>query len=434
MKTRLLFLLLSLSLLTNAQQPVGALAIGDMVPDITFADVYNHGVDTLRLSDYRGKLVILDFWHTWCISCLQAFPKVDSLQLEYGDRIQFLAVSTLGLQETDDFFREFARVHRPEIPFITGDSLLSKLFPHQGLPFHVWITAEGRVLHLTGGAYLTREKLDLALAGKPTGIPAVPTRMTYLKTLLDTAYDAEIAFASYLVRWNSLKNFRIEKPTTPNEYTVSGDIQRMFQYLYRQLGGIGFDPFRTGRTRVITQTPERFAPPAGLTGERYIDWADRHLYFYQGRVPETDSTILFQHVKTDLERFFGMHSAVRDTVVECWTLVRIDSVDRLRTRGGDEEYTFYAENIRTPLLPPYRSLKNCPYGSFSSAITSLVERLTGRPCMDETGYVGNIDITFRGETLDRPSMDGLRQELEVYGLDLIPASKRLGVLVLLDIK
>jgi len=69
-----------LPLLSGAQAPpVKALSIGDTVPDITIANVYNYRSSTIRLSDLKGKLVILDFWSTWCTNlycCIPGIAKV----------------------------------------------------------------------------------------------------------------------------------------------------------------------------------------------------------------------------------------------------------------------------------------------------------------------------------------------------------------------
>ena len=53
---------------------------GQTLPDHVYQNVINYQADTLKLSDFKGKLVILDFWGTRCLSCITAFPKMDSLQ------------------------------------------------------------------------------------------------------------------------------------------------------------------------------------------------------------------------------------------------------------------------------------------------------------------------------------------------------------------
>ncbi|MGV3529800.1 MAG: TlpA family protein disulfide reductase [Flavisolibacter sp.] len=59
------------------------LNIGDACPDLKFANVYNHTGD-LQLSDYSGKLIILDFFATNCVSCIAGFPRLEELQVKFG--------------------------------------------------------------------------------------------------------------------------------------------------------------------------------------------------------------------------------------------------------------------------------------------------------------------------------------------------------------
>src|SRR5690606_15116000 len=87
-------------------------------------------------------------------------------------------------------------------------------------------------------------------------------------------------------------------------------------------------------------------------------------------------------------------------------------------------------NPRHPTLDSVRRLVNLPYSHFSSYITRMVERLTNMPCFDETGFSGNIDISFKGSSLDAPSMKKLQAELKNYGMSLRREHKRLAVLVL----
>src|SRR5690348_7254234 len=88
-----LAILLCFSLLTvAAQNDIRELRIGDKVPDIEFALV-NYPTQKARLSDFAGKLIILDFWATWCTGCLHNFPKMDSLQKEFKGKLQVILVN-----------------------------------------------------------------------------------------------------------------------------------------------------------------------------------------------------------------------------------------------------------------------------------------------------------------------------------------------------
>ena len=71
------------------------LSIGDSIPhDLVLSDVYNYPVSKIRLSDLKGKFIILDFWATWCGACIATFPKMHQLQARFGDNLQVILVNT----------------------------------------------------------------------------------------------------------------------------------------------------------------------------------------------------------------------------------------------------------------------------------------------------------------------------------------------------
>jgi thiol-disulfide isomerase/thioredoxin len=77
MRLRYTLMALICSCSLYAQQP---LSIGDPVPDVQLDKWVNHSPSMATLSGFKGKIVIIDFWATWCTACLHAFDKLDSLQ------------------------------------------------------------------------------------------------------------------------------------------------------------------------------------------------------------------------------------------------------------------------------------------------------------------------------------------------------------------
>jgi peroxiredoxin len=72
--------------------PVTALEAGDEAPDFALPSLTGDG--TVELSRYRGKLVYLDFWASWCAPCLTAIPEIERLRQELpADRFQVIAVN-----------------------------------------------------------------------------------------------------------------------------------------------------------------------------------------------------------------------------------------------------------------------------------------------------------------------------------------------------
>ncbi len=65
-----------------------ALKIGDTLPDLASFKLEGNLPASLK-----GKVVLLDFWASWCLPCAESFPVMDELQKKYGDRLVIIAVN-----------------------------------------------------------------------------------------------------------------------------------------------------------------------------------------------------------------------------------------------------------------------------------------------------------------------------------------------------
>ncbi|MBE6570543.1 MAG: TlpA family protein disulfide reductase [Ruminococcaceae bacterium] len=78
---------------------------GEEMPDFT---VYDREGNTVNLSDYVGKPVVLNFWATWCMPCKVEMPHFEKAYLEYGEDIHFLMVNmTDGYRDTESTVNAF---------------------------------------------------------------------------------------------------------------------------------------------------------------------------------------------------------------------------------------------------------------------------------------------------------------------------------------
>jgi len=65
-----------------------ALKVGDTLPELASFKLEGALPDALK-----GKIVIVDFWASWCLPCAKSFPVLDELQKKYGDKLVVLAVN-----------------------------------------------------------------------------------------------------------------------------------------------------------------------------------------------------------------------------------------------------------------------------------------------------------------------------------------------------
>src|SRR5208283_1948862 len=136
-------------------------ASGNLAPDFTVTDLEGR---KLTLSDYRGKVVLLDFWATWCTPCREEIPHFAEMQNQYVSQ----GFQVIGISMDDDAqqVREFYQQYRLNYPVALGDDTLADKFGGVfGLPINFVIDREGRIHSRHPGAtdvsVLDREVSDL---------------------------------------------------------------------------------------------------------------------------------------------------------------------------------------------------------------------------------------------------------------------------------
>ena len=101
---------------------------------------------TMNLSDFRGKVVLLNFWATWCAPCVLEMPSLDRLQAEMGsDKFMVLALSidSEGLEVVIPFFKKLGL--KSLAVFLDPKGKATKSFGLRGLPTSYIIDHRGRI-------------------------------------------------------------------------------------------------------------------------------------------------------------------------------------------------------------------------------------------------------------------------------------------------
>ena len=110
-------------------------------PDFTLPQLDGHD---LRLSSYRGKVVLLDFWATWCDPCREEIPHLVELQQRYGDSgLQIIGIS---MDDSSDPVRPFSQQFHMNYPVVMGTARTGALYGGiLGLPIAFLIGRDGRI-------------------------------------------------------------------------------------------------------------------------------------------------------------------------------------------------------------------------------------------------------------------------------------------------
>jgi len=112
-----------------------------VAPDFEARDLSGKSI---KLSDFRGKVVVIDFWATWCGPCVRGMPVSAAVTKEIGDRVVFLPVD-IDDRESADKVKSFAEKKGWTFPLYLGGRAVGAKYGVSGIPHTVIVAADGTV-------------------------------------------------------------------------------------------------------------------------------------------------------------------------------------------------------------------------------------------------------------------------------------------------
>lgn len=102
--------------------------------------------EDLKLSNFKGKYIFLDFWATWCDPCIKGIPHLEEIQKTFKDKVKIISIS----DEKESIIKSFLNDKKINYTIATDiNNKTNKLYPHDGIPFIVIIKPDLTIL----GAY-----------------------------------------------------------------------------------------------------------------------------------------------------------------------------------------------------------------------------------------------------------------------------------------
>lgn len=442
-----LLLLSQFGLMPCAAQ-MKALSIGDTVPNIMIENIVNYKTKTTSLAAFKGKLLILDFWATWCTPCIAAFPSMDSLQKKFKDKIQFLPVTYQDEKHVSDFLQKMRNVKHFLLASAVEDTVLQKLFPYATLPHYVWINDKGIVVAITGKAEITTENIRGMLSYKEPSLRLKRESFRAINTdsaifyenyiicnLSDSTYKTDRLkknnFFFHSIMTGSIPDVHGYMSFAPGRFSVVNcSVLLMLRNYYGIMKKYGRDIstfFAKGRTIMdIKDTMLTYRINGNKLSESHnaqamMDWGEKYAVCYELIVPDSTSEDRKNEIiKQDFDRYLGdiyqITFGIEQRNVAAMVLRKIITEDKLSSKGGRPVDDCNLYSIK---------LKNIPFQQFVNRLSEF--NRDNLPIADSVNYPGNIDIELDCKINDYKT---LSIELRKYGLALKIEEKVMDVLVL----
>ena len=164
--------------------------LGKVCPDFSMSVIGTNGIEKpLTLNELRGKVVILEFWATYCAPCIPYIKHFEKLQSQFGDAIKVIEISEENRDKVDAFIQK--RGYKNVNFAMDWGRKLNDMFYHHFIPHTVVIDQNGVVL-----AFTSPDEIDQEVVGKLINRQPVTFTMKH-----------EYQEASYTSSTNTLQNY-----------------------------------------------------------------------------------------------------------------------------------------------------------------------------------------------------------------------------------
>lgn len=409
---------------------------GDIVPDIFIENMQNYKSEKLRLRDYKGQWVLIDFWGAGCVGCVGGFPMLDSMQRKYEGKLKIILVSKNRQEQLDKFVQSIRRkVMLPDVPRASADKVLKKLFPYLAVPYHVWIDPEGRFYAGTSSENLTPENIDLLFKGKrPYFKPSVyvPYSEYTASSILEVAIGvqpnvrAEYSYFTGYVPKGSELGYESSKVDSTNQTFRRSfsnlSLLSFAQKIVPSKGNTKNGSLASRRVFYEIVDNESLIQP---TDDGLIeDWKAKNLYSYEIQVSLDRVDSLEGRIRQDILGYLKSYANI--TVYEEKRKIRIvkirlsDKGERIRSDTTSLEYRLFPRIQNTDF--DFRFLR--PIRNYYAYQNIYFEK-----DFDDLDFPVDINV---GENWQ--NLDSLKAILAPQGIDLIEEEVEDMVLVISDRK
>ena len=404
--------------LVNLGQTETPLHIGDKLPPFTFAEIYNYNTGSLPLASLKGKAILLDFWATWCGSCIATFPEMEKLQKDFEGQLQIIMVNSYypdSSEKVKSFFkkREERTGQAFNLTYALQDTALRQLFPYKQIPHDVWINAEGKVVAITSAAEVNKDNISAFLKQGTIDLPVKDDNLMFNpeKPLLvgeNSGNDPSFLYRSVITGYKEHLGSSIGQRTNADGkitrvYVINAPLITLIEKAYPNV-------FSVPLNRMIIE--------ADTSVKNEIINPDATPYCYELITGPATAGEIQTFEQQDLFRSFHLVAQNETRNIDCYLLKTNKRIRFTLSKGGKPAGDTEPET-------EHKFIRNKPL----SELIILIEKLTHKTVLDETDVAGTIDLEIP-QNVYQYSIDALKSFLVSKGFELLPAQRPMKAIVI----
>lgn len=405
-------LYLNLDVQSQANKKDYSLKIGEAIPNsilsMPFQVVNNQeGKQTVTLNDYKGKLIILDFWATWCGACIAAMPKTHLLEKQFKDDLIVLPVTHEIAEITEPFLKQNNTIKELKLSSIVKDSILRAIFPHRLIPHYIWISSDGVFIGATTESQLNVVNIQAVIGNESYRLKnkvdldgELPLFLMENISIEDDSYYSLLLKGKY-PGLPSGNRFRKCGNILRGRAVTNSEILDLYEATMRPL----FESIGSKYNRKVLVLDVKDTTSVNVRLSSNGKEGSEIFYNYDIIIPVKRADSLYHYMLNDLNRYTDFYGWIEKRKITCLVVVDGNKVSFSSRPNGNrniEEKYFFAD------------------------LNAL--KATSLPIINESSYHGSFNIALKGSD----DLSQIRKYLLLYGLKLIEAKRDMNVFVLSD--
>ncbi|MDR6784578.1 thiol-disulfide isomerase/thioredoxin [Pedobacter africanus] len=405
-----------------------SLKVGQQLPDLEINRILYHTPGKAKLSDYKGKLIILDFWGPNCSSCIDDMPKMDSLQKYFGDKVVFLpiihAIPTKGfnkafVNQIDSFWRITPKLFKTDLPTIL-DNDFAQYFPRR-VAFQVWIDGNRVVRAIAHPEYVNKKEIQKMLDGIYPQWESEIKEFSYEKPVSEYLVRPEFSglkdqnyafFTTYLRGIDSYTDI----DTSGSKILVSYKNADILSFYRKYLLTNGLTP-----TNILLETKDSVRY---FTKGYRNEWLRDNSYCYELKLNrKVDEKTLADYIRQDANKYFGLNGLIENRMAKCLILTK--------SKNGPKKVVFSDKSNMTKI-----SIEELYNGIRS--LQNYLAQTTGKnawPILNESGVAKDISLYIPKKiSFSSPNdIPVLQKVLKTQGYDIVEGRRMQKMFVISEI-